>query len=128
MLWFNIIFTYFQSGTIDKKKKSSNTIMHLSPNVKISCKYYLYCHYIIQNGNLHFGIYTSIFNILFKFWDCKVCPSLPYLPSKLLFFLIRCFPCLHFQCYPKSPPYPPPQSPTHPFPLFGPGVPLYWGI
>jgi hypothetical protein len=38
------------------------------------------------------------------------------------------FPQLHFQCYPKSPPYPPPHSPTHPFPLFGPGVPLYWGI
>ena len=23
---------------------------------------------------------------------------------------------------------PPPHSPTHPLPLFGPGVPLYWGI
>jgi hypothetical protein len=45
-----------------------------------------------------------------------------------LFFLIRYFPRLHFQCYPKGPPYPPPQSPTHPLPLFGPGVPLYWGI
>ena len=45
-----------------------------------------------------------------------------------LFFLIRYFPRLHFQCYPKGPLYPPPQSPTHPFPLFGPGVPLYWGI
>jgi hypothetical protein len=44
------------------------------------------------------------------------------------FFLIRYFPRLHFQCYPKSPPYPPPQSPTHPLPLFDPGVPLYWGI
>jgi hypothetical protein len=44
------------------------------------------------------------------------------------FFLIRYFPRLHFQCYPKSPPYPPPQAPTHPLPLFGPGVPLYWGI
>ena len=40
----------------------------------------------------------------------------------------RYFPRLHFQCYPKGPPYPPPQSPTHPLPLFGPGVPLYWGI
>ena len=46
-----------------------------------------------------------------------------------LFFLIRYFPRLHFQCYPKGPPYPPhPQSPTHPLPLFGPGVSLYWGI
>jgi hypothetical protein len=44
------------------------------------------------------------------------------------FFLIRYFPHLHFQCYPKGPPYPPPQSPTHPLPLFGPGVLLYWGI
>jgi hypothetical protein len=46
----------------------------------------------------------------------------------LFFFLIRYFFRLHFQCYPKGPPYPPPQSPTHPLPLFGPGVPLYWGI
>jgi hypothetical protein len=34
------------------------------------------------------------------------------------FFLIRYFPHLHFQCYPKSPPYPPPRPPTHPLPLF----------
>jgi hypothetical protein len=46
----------------------------------------------------------------------------------LIYFFIRYFPRLHFQCYPKSPPYLPPQSPTHPLPLFGPGVPLYWGI
>jgi hypothetical protein len=45
-----------------------------------------------------------------------------------LFFLIRYFSHLHFQCYPKGLPYPPPQSPTHPLPLFSPGVPLYWGI
>jgi hypothetical protein len=32
------------------------------------------------------------------------------------FFLIRYFPHLHFQCYPKSPPYPPPYSLTHPLP------------
>jgi hypothetical protein len=44
------------------------------------------------------------------------------------FFFIMYFPQLHFQCYPKSPPYPHPNSPTHPFPFFGPGVPLYWGI
>jgi hypothetical protein len=44
------------------------------------------------------------------------------------FFLIRYF-HLHFQCYPKSPRYPPlPYSPTHPLPLLGPGFPLYWGI
>jgi hypothetical protein len=41
---------------------------------------------------------------------------------------IRYFPHLHYQCYPKSPPYPPPHPPNHPLPLFGPGIPLYWGI
>jgi hypothetical protein len=45
-----------------------------------------------------------------------------------LMFFIRYFPHLHFQCYPESSPYPPPHSPTPPLPLFGPGVPLYWGI
>jgi hypothetical protein len=45
------------------------------------------------------------------------------------FFFITYFPQLHFQCYPKSPPYPPPHFPTHSFPFFFyPGVPLYWGI
>jgi hypothetical protein len=44
-------------------------------------------------------------------------------------FFIRYLAHLHFQWYTKSPPYPPtPHSPTHPLPLFGPGVPLYWGI
>jgi hypothetical protein len=28
----------------------------------------------------------------------------------------------------KSPTPSCPHSPTHPFPFFGPGVPLYWGI
>jgi hypothetical protein len=44
------------------------------------------------------------------------------------FDVITYFPQLHFQCCPKSPPYHPPYSPTHPFPLFGPDIPLYWGI
>jgi hypothetical protein len=52
---------------------------------------------------------------------------LKFLPLAYNFF-ISYFPHLHFQCYPKSPPYPPPYSPTHPLPLFDPGVPLYWGI
>ena len=56
--------------------------------------------------------------------------SVDTLPLLNYFFntFIRYFPHLHFQCYPKSPPYPPPHSPTYPFPLFGPGVPLYWDI
>jgi hypothetical protein len=43
----------------------------------------------------------------------------------LFYFFIRYLFHLHFQCYPKSPPCPPPNSPTHPLPLLGPGVPLY---
>jgi hypothetical protein len=46
----------------------------------------------------------------------------------LFTFFIRYLPHLHFQCYPKRPPYPPSHPPSHPLPLFGPGVPLYWGI
>ena len=44
-----------------------------------------------------------------------------------LIIFIRYFPHLHFQCYPKSPPYRPPHthSPTHPLPIFGPGIPLH---
>jgi hypothetical protein len=65
-------------------------------------------------------------------WEMR----LPFMQSKDKFsvhslffkFFIRYFPHLHFQCYPKSPPYPPPHSPTHPLLLFGPGIPLYWGI
>jgi hypothetical protein len=41
-------------------------------------------------------------------------------------------PQLHFQCYPKSPPYPAPPPPLTypPIPIFffDPGIPLYWGI
>ena len=35
---------------------------------------------------------------------------------------------LYFQCHPKSHPYPPAQSPSHPLLHLGPGIPLYWGI
>jgi hypothetical protein len=35
-------------------------------------------------------------------------------------FFIRYFPRLHFQCYPKGPPYPPPQIPYPPTPPFWP--------
>jgi len=36
------------------------------------------------------------------------------------FFFITYFPQLHFQCYPKSPPYPPPPIPYPPIPIFWP--------
>jgi hypothetical protein len=35
--------------------------------------------------------------------------SLRHFLFSFFFFLIRYFPHLHFQCYPKSPPYPPPS-------------------
>jgi hypothetical protein len=41
-------------------------------------------------------------------------------PLDIFFYLfITYFPQLHFQCYPKSPPFPPRYFPTHPFPFFG---------
>jgi hypothetical protein len=53
-------------------------------------------------------------------------------PAKIFYFLIffiTYFPQLHFQCYPKSPPYPPPPLSYPPIPIFfGSGIPLYWGI
>jgi hypothetical protein len=59
---------------------------------------------------------------------------LPDNSSTLLFFFSFFFPFfirylayLHFQCYTKSPLYRP-NPPIHPLPLFGPGIPLYWGI
>ena len=42
----------------------------------------------------------------------------------LILFFIRYFLHLHFQCYPKSSPYPPLHSPTHPLPLLGSGISL----
>jgi hypothetical protein len=42
-------------------------------------------------------------------------------------FLLRIFLNYISNAIPKVP-HTPPHSPTHPLPLFGPGVPLYWGI
>jgi hypothetical protein len=63
-------------------------------------------------------IFFFLLLIVFFFFCVCVCPHFIFFS-----FFIRYFPCLHFQCYPKSPPYPPPQPPTYPLPLFGPGVP-----
>jgi hypothetical protein len=61
-----------------------------------------------------------IFNALIffenRFFSHTIKPhyGFPFLWS-FLFFLIRYFPHLHFQCYPKGPPYPPTPNPlpTH---------------
>jgi hypothetical protein len=41
-----------------------------------------------------------------------------------IFFLLRIFFNYISNAILKAPPH----SPTHPFPFFGPGIPLYWGI
>jgi hypothetical protein len=44
------------------------------------------------------------------------------------YFLLRIFFNYISNAIPKVPHTLPLHSPTHPLPLFGPGVPLYWGI
>ena len=45
-----------------------------------------------------------------------------------LIFLLGIFLIYISNDIPKVPHTLPPTPPTHPLPLFGPGVPLYWGI
>jgi hypothetical protein len=49
-------------------------------------------------------------------------------PHSTLTFLLGIFLIYIFNAIPKVPHTHHPQSPTHPLPLFGPGVSLYWGI
>jgi hypothetical protein len=44
------------------------------------------------------------------------------------YFLLHIFLNYISNAIPKVPHTLPPHFPTHPFPFFGPGVPLYWGI
>jgi hypothetical protein len=50
--------------------------------------------------------------------------------DEFLFFNIfyYVFSSIIFPMLSQKSPIPSPHSPTHPFPLFGPGIPLYWGI
>jgi hypothetical protein len=51
------------------------------------------------------------------------------LTSFFKIFLLGIFLIYISNAIPKVPhTLPPPHSPTHPLPLFGPGIPLYWGI
>jgi hypothetical protein len=78
-------------------------LLDLSPSLKVSQLSQLSCNYFF--------------------------PGIIFFSSVILFyyfiFFIGYFPHLHFQCYPKSPPYSSPHSPTYPFPLLGPRIPLY---
>jgi hypothetical protein len=47
--------------------------------------------------------------------------------SFFFFFFYYVFSSITFPMLSQKSP-PPPHSPTHPFPFFGPGIPLYWGI
>ncbi|EDL00036.1 mCG146956 [Mus musculus] len=56
-----------------------------------------------------------------QFYSVFLDNLLPKTQGILKIFLIRYFPHLHFQCYPKSPPYPPPTPlPYLPTPTFWP--------
>jgi hypothetical protein len=54
------------------------------------------------------------------FLTLKICHRLQNTFRCMDFFnlFITYYPQLHFQCYPKSPPYPSPHFPPHPFPFF----------
>ena len=61
-----------------------------------------------------------LFPVLFISVDIISVPILLFTNSFFKNIFITYFPQLHFQCYPKSPPYPPLHFPTHPFPFFWP--------
>jgi hypothetical protein len=78
-------------------------------------------------------VYKEIFkfcdvHLINKIYIAIIFFSFLFLLSFFKYILIRYFPHLHFQCYPKSPPYPSPHSPKNSLALFGPGIPLYRGI
>jgi hypothetical protein len=54
------------------------------------------------------------------FTFCLLVRSLVLFCFVLIFFIITNFPQLYLECYPKSPPYPPPPLPYPPIPIFWP--------
>jgi hypothetical protein len=80
---------------------------------------YLYLFSIFSNLAKNRFYFFLTFKNKFLFYCClQFCEFLFLL---FFYFFITYFPQLHFQCYPKSPPHPPPpHSPTHPFLFFWP--------
>jgi hypothetical protein len=97
---------------------SEQTLIQLSPGE------------VTQYRVTSFSYSSVIYKCLGWDWrDDSVIKNIFFIYIYIYISFIRYFPYLHFKCYPKSSLYPPPPcSPTHPLPLFGPGVPLYWGI
>jgi hypothetical protein len=65
--------------------------------------------------------------------DPQVSSTVTYYPRRkmgdfLKIFLLGIFLIYISNAIPKVPHTLPPHSPTHTLPLFGPGIPLYWGI
>jgi hypothetical protein len=121
--WFPNLFARLQFSRGDERSTQATitpvlAVFFKKPFCNLLDKWYLWVYlsdmHLIFRRKYYFPQVIHIFHFFF------------FLLIIFLFsiFLIRYLAHLHFQCYTKSPPYPP----THPLPLFGPGVPLYWGI
>jgi hypothetical protein len=60
---------------------------------------------------------------------CDILYSMSHAPPSFFKnFFYYVFSSITFPMLAQKSPMPSPSSPIHPFPLFGPGIPLYWGI
>jgi hypothetical protein len=88
------------------------------PRFSISRVVYLCELLIVSVSIFRSGLFCSLSSPV---WLC--------FPIILFFNIFYCvFSLITFPMLSQKSPITPPHSPTHPFPLFGPGVPLYWGI
>jgi hypothetical protein len=81
----------------------------------------MYVHCIKMTHNIQIYLFY-LWNLLCKKWYLKSndAPGMMVYTFFLNIFFITYFSQLHFQCYPKSPPYPPAQLPYPPIPTFWP--------
>ena len=94
----------------------------------------LFKPYLLKgNGGLSFirYLFITLFTVQPKCWShpwqresYQLACGKPF----SLFFFFYVFSSITFPMLSQSPPHPPHHFPTYPFPFFGPGVPLYWGI